>query len=137
MKSRITLNDKKRTHFKFFPMKEVEITDPESFYNHLNSDCSERHYIRSDKHKGYKITVWTVDNYAILSLCLVNEFKTQNCSLWVLNREYNTLSDLISCAKFLSDNYSNLISGFKNEMLENEKLLEEVKNKHLDADISA
>lgn len=135
MKSRITLNDKKRTHFKIYPTKDIVISDGEEFYNKLNSEQSSRHFIRSDKHKGYKIGVWTLDNYTILSMCLVNEFKTQNCSLWIT--PLSDLKDMLSCAKFLVDNYSTLIKDFKDQVTDNKKLLEDVKKERLTQDISA
>lgn len=139
MKSKITLNDRKRTHFLIYPIKDAKIDEnnPEEFYNKLNSDLADRQFIRVNKNKGYKITVWLLDNYVVLALCLVNEFKTQNCSIWIAPYTKEDLEDMKSCAKFLSENYSTIVNDFTEQELKDKEFLDNIEKQRLIKDIAA
>ena len=123
--NKLLLNRRARNHIRFFPMKDTISNLPESESDRIkwceaefkrlerNNDAK-RLVLHKNKAKGYLISVWQMDNLYYLILCLRNEFKTFNDTIYINSER----EDTINIAKFLRDNVDQIMSDYKKQLLD-------------------
>lgn len=123
--NKLLLNNSARNHIKVFPMPDSGIEIPESGedkirwcekeFNRLQSDASaKRLCLYKHRLKGYLISVWSLDGLYYLIVCLKNEFKTFNDTVYIGKDK----DDMLSIAKFLHQNIDTIMADYKQQILD-------------------
>lgn len=124
--NKLLLNCRSRNHIRFLPAKEgMDLGIPtddadkikwcEDRFNQLQhrNDITRLCFYSHTK-KGYLITVYEMDNLYYLVLCIRNEFRTYNTTIYIDTEK----EQLIGIAKFLDKNNSQIMKDYKNQILE-------------------
>lgn len=123
--NKLLLNNTARNHIKIFPMKDIFNDIPESEadkihwcraqFKHLqHSPDAKRLALYRHKGKGYQISVWELDGLYYLVQCIRNEFKTFNTVIYISKERDDTLN----IAKFLQENIEQIMSDYKQQILD-------------------
>lgn len=143
--NKLLLNNSARNHIRFFPMKDTISNLPESekdrilwckeeFKKLQHSDTAKRLVIYKHRLKGYLISVWEMDGLYYLIVCLRNEFKTFNDTIYISKDK----DDMLSIAKFLQQNVDQIMKDYKNQILEaRDALVKETVEDNADVDTRA
>ena len=123
--NKLLLNNSGRNHIKIFPMTSAGIELPESEADKIRWCEAEFGKLQSDpkarrlclyKHrlKGYLVSVWELEGLYYLIICLKNEFKTFNDTIYISkDRE-----DMLSIAKFVHQNIETIMEDYRNQILD-------------------
>lgn len=126
--NKLLLNHKARNHIKFeitheslkpilqYPDDEAEriIWCKNRFTELQNSFDANRLFLAKHKGKGYMISVWEYKGVYYIIQCLRNEFKTFNTVIFV----NENLNDSLAIAKFVEQNITEIMSDYKNQLLD-------------------
>ncbi len=123
--NKLLLNNTARNHIRIFPMEDT-ITDlpadegdrirwcQATFKRLQHSDTAKRLFLAKHKGKGYQISVWEFEGLYYIILCLRNEFKTFNDTIYINKHG----EDSVNIAKFVRDNIDQIMKDYKDQITE-------------------
>lgn len=123
--NKLLLNNSARNHIKIFPLPGAGIELPESegdrirwceaeFKKLRESAAAKRLFLLKHRLKGYLVSVWELDGLYYLILCLKNEFKTFNDTIYIGKEK----GDMIAIAKFIQENIETIMEDYRNQILD-------------------
>lgn len=123
--NKLLLNDRGRNHIKFLPLGDIVPDLPESeadqikwcraeFKKLKQSMDAKRLYLHKNRSAGVLISVWEMEGRYYLILCLRNEFKTFNNTIYISKER----EDCLSIAKFLKENYETIMTDYKQQIID-------------------
>lgn len=121
--NKIILNSKASNYIKVCPLNGSGMEPPTDEKEQIDfakdifdklKNASEAHkkYFYSNRAKGVQISVWLYNEHSYLVQCIRNEHNTLNTTIYINNDKDESVNDLISCAKFLRNNYANITKQF-------------------------
>ena len=132
VKNKLVIDPHGRNHFKFFPNKVKEeewlklsekeqIETVEKVYKQL---LKEGEIIYEKVKKGsHSIKCIKLEDFYYIVVCIVNEFKTYNNSIYEIKSE----NDAIAISKFIANNIRTTMSDYKKQILDAKKMVVERK----------
>lgn len=123
--NKILLNNKGRNHIKFLPMKNTLNDIPadegdkirlcKQLFDELqNSSKTINLFMKKDRHKGYQISLWELDDLYYLAQSMRNEFGTYNNVIYITKEK----GDAENIAKFLSSNIRTIMNDYKKQIID-------------------